>query len=417
MIAEVDVAGLVGRYATRVHRLAGDGQHVVSPLGAWLIVALCAPLAAGPDRDALVGVLGVDPETAAALAGRLVADPHPLVAAAAAVWTRPGWDTEALRAWKTALPAAVETGDIPSQGELDAWVRRHTLGLIVRFPVEITPQVMLLMATALATKVSWARPFDLAPGSALGPSSPWSTRLGQVLRAPVGDPRHVQFIADTAGAGMVAVHAARARDGLQVTSVAAHPDVPALEVLAAAYRIAAAEAADPGSVERRSLFDLALGDGPLWAITEEQADTAERREERCGAVLPAWSAKFVLDLGHREVGFPAAASAIAAALGIVDYRYDAVQSAVARYSRVGFEAAAVTALAVAVAMRRRVLRPGVRRVAELRFGHPFAVVAVAVDDHTRPEKRGPWHGVPVFAAWVTEPTEPEEDASPSQPRP
>ena len=68
--------------------------------------------------------------------------------------------------------------------------------------------------------------------------------------------------------------------------------------------------------------------------------------------------------------------------------------------RVGFEAAAVTGLAVAMAMR--VPRTGLIRTAELRFGHPFAVVAVPAGDP------GPWRGLPVFSAWVAQP----EDAGP-----
>jgi hypothetical protein len=43
----------------------------------------------------------------------------------------------------------------------------------------------------------------------------------------------------------------------------------------------------------------------------------------------------------------------------------------------------------------------VARVAELRFGHPYAVVAVATD--RRVGGTGPWHGVPVFSGWVAEP--------------
>jgi hypothetical protein len=41
-------------------------------------------------------------------------------------------------------------------------------------------------------------------------------------------------------------------------------------------------------------------------------------------------------------------------------------------------------------------------VAELRFGQPYAVAAVAVDlgEDGRP---GLWHGVPVFSAWVADP--------------
>jgi hypothetical protein len=77
----------------------------------------------------------------------------------------------------------------------------------------------------------------------------------------------------------------------------------------------------------------------------------------------------------------------------------------ARSTRIGFEAGAVTALAVAMSADAQ--RPGVRRTAELRFGHPFAVVAVAADNakpqDSHPVPRSPWHGLPVFPAWVAEP--------------
>ena len=90
--------------------------------------------------------------------------------------------------------------------------------------------------------------------------------------------------------------------------------------------------------------------------------------------------------------------------------WQAKQAAMARYTRVGFEAGALTTLAIALSAIAR--RPGVRRTAELRFGHPFAVVAVAADtakpqERHRPVPRGPWHGLPVFSAWVADP----EDAT------
>ncbi|MCI4061131.1 hypothetical protein MRQ36_00505 [Micromonospora sp. R77] len=47
------------------------------------------------------------------------------------------------------------------------------------------------------------------------------------------------------------------------------------------------------------------------------------------------------------------------------------------------------------------------RTAELRFGHPYAVVAVATDE--RRDGAGVWHGVPVFSAWVATPQEPSAD--------
>jgi Serpin (serine protease inhibitor) len=392
-LTAADVAVPLARYARRLHAVAGPRHHVASPLGAWLLLALCAPASQGKTRESLNEVLGCDSADAAELAAGLLAAPHPQVPAAAAVWHRQTSAT--LERWLGGLPPQVETGPLTTQAALDDWARRHTFDLIERFPITIDPSVYLVIATALATRVSWVRPFDLAPASALGPSSPWAAELSQVLRTPEG-PGHDQFVAATQAAGDVAVHAALARRGLLVASVAADPDVPAGEVLAAAYEVAPALATG-ASVARRSLFDLPLGDGPLWAISERTAPvkSGAAREERCTAVLPAWAARSDLDLGDPSLGFRAAAHALAPG-----DPWEARQAAMARYSRTGFEAAAVSAVARAMAMR--VPRTGLVRTAELRFGHPYAVVAVTLDT-SGPPHPGPWHGLPVFSAWVADP--------------
>lgn len=385
-------------YAARLHAAAGDRHHVASPLGAWLLAALAAPAAvtappaAAPpaepaahdqdqDRAALADALGVDLDAAAATAAALLDTPHDAVLSAAGLWTRDG-------RWPAPLPSAVETGDLPDQAWLNAWAERHTLGLIRRFPVTVTPETVLLLATALATKVSWDVPFELAPGDRL---PGWG--VGSVLATPRHG--HQAYVATTA-AGDVAVHSARAAEGLDVISVAAAPGTPPVDVITAAYEIAGAP--------RRSLFDLPLGEGPLWTVTERPARTTapDGREERCTAVLPAWSAESELDLTRPELGLAAAAAVAARALGLANADYTARQSAVARYTRVGFEAAAVSAFAVATGYVEP--RDGVLREAELRFGQPYAVVAVARQQHFDRDRRvtvtGPWHGRPVFSAWV-----------------
>jgi hypothetical protein len=122
-------------------------------------------------------------------------------------------------------------------------------------------------------------------------------------------------------------------------------------------------------------------------------------------VLPAWSASSDHDLTDPALGFAAASSALLPGRG----PWDARQAAMARYSRTGFEAAAVTAVAVAMAARV----PARRREAELRFGHPYAVVAVTTEPGaggaggTGAGQRSLWHGLPVFCAWVSQP----EDAT------
>jgi hypothetical protein len=382
-MVQPDLASRVADYARTFHDVIGYEHHVASPLSAWLLLALCSPAAGGDEAATLARVLGGGPDEVAGLAAGLLTEPHPLVAAAAGVWNK----TQAADSrWLDGLPAAVARGAIPSPPELDAWAREHTFGLIERFPLRVTDQVHLLLATALATKVSWDCPFELTPATALGPTSIWPQKLAQVLKSPE-HPSHSAFISTTARAGDVAMHVAEARGGLLVASVIARPQVAPSEVLAAAHELAIAIATG-SPPPRRSLFDLALGDGPLWTITEEPAGGGAR--ERCRAVLPAWTATDRYELDDPRLGFGAAAKA----LGGGD-PWQAAQAATATYSRTGFEAAAVTAVAIAMAMYSR---SGQRRVAELRFGHPYAVVAVTSDP-----SGGPWQGVPVFSAWITEP--------------
>ncbi|MCX4472878.1 hypothetical protein OOK41_21620 [Micromonospora sp. NBC_01655] len=397
--------GPLARYAARLHGSVGDRHHVASPLGAWLLLALGG--STGPDRDAdgLADALGTDPATAARTAAALLDAPHPLVPAATAVWHRPDADTDALAAWRGTLPRATQTGPLPDQAGLDAWARRHSAGLLDRFPLTRSSRVVLALASAVATRISWADPFDLAPATALGPDSPWAGRLTRVLRTPGYG--HRAWIAATPEAGDVAVHAAAAGPGagtagpgagagLLVVSVAAAPGVAPADVLAAAYRIAAdADADEPAG--RRSLFDLPLGATPLWTLREETVRTHARdgRQERHTAALPCWSARDEHDLAGPGLGFPALARVLAPLVGGTEV--EARQAVVARYSRYGFEAAAVTAAFAAVSLPPE----GVARTAELRFGHPYAVVAVATD--RRGGGVGPWHGVPVFSGWVAEP--------------
>jgi len=120
-------------------------------------------------------------------------------------------------------------------------------------------------------------------------------------------------------------------------------------------------------------------------------------------VLPAWEARSAHDLSDGRLGFGAAAQA----LGKGD-RWQAKQAAIARYTRLGFEAAAVTAMAIALSARP----PGLLRTGEIRFGHPYAVIAVAAADPDAEPDSGDvwperWNGLPLFSAWVAQPGEAE----------
>lgn len=409
-MAQPEWPALLGGYSQRMHAAVGDIHHTVSPLGAWMILALCGDLGE-PDvvAENLGGHLGADPSVAAAFARSLLADPHPLVAAGAGVWVPAGIDMSGLGEWRARLPEQVDTGEIPSQADLDRWVAKRTLGLVERFPLAGGPDVVCLLASALATRVSWEVPFQVVDAAELGPSR-WAGAITRVLRTPP-DPRHRQFLAETGEAGPVAVHLAQARGGLLVGSVIADPNVEAGAVLAAAERIVTGEASAPGSVRRLSLFDLPLGPGPAWEIVEEPHTRAGPfdSEQRHTSVLPAWSAGTNIDLtASSGLGFGGAAEVLARALGVSPGRFGARQAAVARYSAVGFEAAAVTGLALAAAARTPRHTP---RRAIARFGHAYAVAAATYDPaQTLGSPPSPWHALPVFSAWVATP----EDADPPE---
>ncbi|MFG1610911.1 hypothetical protein [Actinoplanes sp. NPDC049265] len=371
-----DLRAAIGRYAGRFHAAIGDQHHVGSPLGAWLLLALAASSTAG---SALDDALGMPAASAAEQAEALLKEPHPLVAAATAVWHSHWVDPQRLASWT--LPAATEAGPLPEQDGLDRWAAEHTYGMIDRFPLTVSPDVALVLGSALATKITWSAPFDLGPGSALGPDSPWAGPIGEILRSPSA---HRAFIARSQQAGPVIVHVAAADGGLEVWSVAAAPDVPHERVIAAAHE----------DLNPVSLYDLPLADTDLWSIREEQ--TSDPGTEFHQAFLPAWSATSRHDLTGPALGFDAAADVLAPLLRVPPGGFKAAQSATARYDRYGFEAAAVSGFAM---LTGAAWRPaGTARFADLRFGHPYAVIAVA-----SPRQPGPWHHLPVFSAWISSP--------------
>ncbi len=383
--AATEVLGdAVAAYARRFHAELGATHHVASPLGAWLVLALVADAAEGPEADRLAGFLGMPAPEAARYARQLLDAPQTAVAAAAAAWTG-GLPGGPAADWVARLPAAVERGPIPTQDEADAWAREHTFGLIDHFPLAMDDAWACVLASALATKISWSVPFTTTGSDAF--RSGWRDRVTAVLRTP--ERGHECAIAHHPDVGDIALHRARS-EGLVVTSVIAAPDVPADRVLAAAHDAAR------DRVQRRSLFDLAVGDGHAWTITES---VGEEGQERVAAVLPAWSASSEHKLLDPSFGFAAAAGVLARLFG--EGEWEAAQAAVARYHRVGFEAAAVTVIASRMSFRPP--RRGRQRDALLRFDRSYAVVATTTADGS-----SPWDRLPAFSAWVAEPDDAAE---------
>ncbi len=408
------------RYAARLHRAildhaTSEGQephHVASPLGAWLLLGLTAHSAehvpASAAADGLAEALGCSVAEASGLTGALLRTPHPVVRTAAAAWLRPTLDAPGIRTLLEQLPCT--SGDLPSQPEADRWARDHTDGLIERFPTDLAdPVLLLLLATAVAARLRWVVPFEPVPAAQLGAGG-FAQQLTRAMRAEAGGGHELGIY--TTPVGPVAAHVGRA-SGMRVLSVIADPAVPSARVLEAALGLAT----DTQLWQRRiSLWDLPLGDGFAWTIQRVKAQvTHPREEEIVDAVLPAWAADSthdLVDLGV-SIGFAAAGQVLAPLLGLSEFQLGAAQSALARFDRRGFEAAALSFMAMGGGMPPEP-RPGKRREARLRFGHPYAVVAVADDLHeplhvpppgqapAGPSAANLWDGIPVFSAWVSQ---------------
>jgi len=354
---------------------------VSSALGLWLLLALVAPTAQGEEREQLQDALGCPGHDAAAHADQLLDTPATAVALAAAAWDTPRTRSlPAYASWSQALPAAVERGNVPDRFGADRWAREHTAGIVDVFPLQLDPTVVLVLANALATRVTWSDAFRLLPAWQLG--GPWAEHVGAVLASI---PEHEMGMAQTS-AGLVAWHAADA-DGLHVLSVLGAPDATPAQILRAAGEVAA------GTSWPVSLFGLPLGVSPYGTLSEQTRDPGAP-DQQLSALLPAWTASATIDLQHRTTLVPGVGAALATLLRLSTSDLPAAaQTAKARFTREGFEAAIVTAMATRVSYRRG---PPARHL-ELRFDRPYAAVAVAVGTP-------PWNGVPVVSAWVTEPS-------------
>lgn len=418
------IIAALGDYASRFH--TGNAHEAASPLGAWMLLAIMAPLTDGGTRAELERTLGCSADEAREFVAELLDHPHPIINAAAAAWLDPRAECDVVAAWRTTLARAIETGRIPTQAAADAWADRHTSGAIKQFPLTVTPLTILMVASALAVKAKWEEPYPTADASQLGITA-WRRDGREVREVIFAEEPGAQVIATTEAAGDVGVLMSRSIEGLLVVSVIAAPDVATASAVRAAHEVAALAARLPSPAKFRSLYDMPLGKGHAWHITErrekERAPAADRQHAQ--VYIPAWRtpAKTNSLLDPPARGFEPIIEALRQSLPPIPegYEFEAAQTAVAEFNKSGFSAAAVSAFAVKCtsAMGGGPLLMQTIRVREaiVRFARPFAVVAVATTPQTRqswvktalrPPGPTPWRGLPIFSAWITEPCEIEE---------
>ncbi|MEW1906991.1 serpin family protein [Kitasatospora sp. NPDC085895] len=390
------VNSLTERWARGVPTAGGT---VFTAAGLWPLLAALASGADGAAGKELADALGVPAASAAERARELLdaLGRLPGVAAAVGLWTAP-----ALRVspeWTAGLPAHLHqplTGP-ETQPQLDAWAARHTNGQIEEFPLRVQPDTILLLASALAVRTDWIRPFKagvLCPGT-----GPWADREFEGLYrrtslldrvAVVGTPAGPVSELRVLGAGGIDVH-------LLVGEENARPG----EVLGGGLGILAGR-------HRRVTGDLLpYGEaGPGVRVRAVRSEVPRHQ-------LMAEVARFTVSAEHDLL-----ADADRFGLGTVS-RHEpdgsghlpgicadpplevraAAQSATATFGALGFRAAAVTALGVAVGSAPAPPPYRVRRV-EFTTDRPFGFLAVHRTSR-----------LVLAAGWVEQPDpyEPEEE--------
>ncbi|MFF7606780.1 serpin family protein [Streptomyces parvulus] len=372
-----------------------SGGTVFSAPGVWPLLAFLADGAAGAARSELAEALGVPADRAAAAARELLAGLGTVRGAEAALGLWTGRALEPHAEWTAGLPAdahGVLTGDAGVDGPaLDAWAARRTGGLIERMPVAVTPETELVLASALALRTRWLKPFDetyLAPER-----GPWQGRelrglerrsvlLDRIAVAdtPGGHVTRLTVLGDTA----VDVHLLLGEEGMAPGGVLG----AGVGILADARRVTPGSRLPSGVV------------GPGLVVGRERTTTP--RPPTLDVTTVAYGVTSDHDLLEHAgmFGLAAAARPVPGHFpGISAYPLrveTARQSALARFDARGFEAAAVTAVAMVAAgmPTLRWLSTTVRAL----FDRPFGFLAV--HRHTR---------LVLAAGWVDDPEPYRED--------
>ncbi|MEU6124750.1 serpin family protein [Streptomyces sp. NPDC047123] len=170
------VVRAVNRLTSRWAGTASAGRGtVLSAAGVWPLPALLADGADGAARAELADAVGMPADETAGAARELLAAPDSMrgVDAALGLWTR---RTLTLRdAWREGVPAGalgVLTGDPAADAAaLDAWAAERTGGQIERMPEHPDEGTEFVLASALALRTDWFRPFGesvMTPGA-----GPW----------------------------------------------------------------------------------------------------------------------------------------------------------------------------------------------------------------------------------------------------
>ena len=363
---------LTARWCTR----QGGGDFVLSGAGLWPLLALLASAADEQAGAELAAALGRPVDIAQQEALELIDVLRTGVSTTAALglWTRDGIPLH--EEWASGLPQGV-VRTLTDQAALDQWASAETDGLIDKFPLQLTPATVLVLASALAARVKWRTPFEGYPRDRNWESAqPDQQQLSRTTYdlgiAAVLDETVTRVVVE--GDGDVDVHLLLG-------------DQQPAEVLAVGLRELSGEA----QVHLAADLD---GGGP--GLTVRRVPSIDPNDMVCLA-LPSFEITAKHDLMNNVdlFGLRSLSESDTSHLPLLSpvplFVSEGVQDVLARFFAEGFEAAAVTAFGIAVGSAMPRERYEITLV-DVTFDRPFGFIAVH-----RPSR------LAVVAGWVSSP--------------
>lgn len=377
-----DTVAAVNRMTARWLATWDGSSGVLSGAGAWPLIALLAGSADPPADAELAAAAGVDATSGVAAAREVMA----LLAETDGVDAALGlWAQERARVrseWRESVGAdtvGTLTGDPDAdQRVLDDWARLRTGGLIERFPIELHPEILLVLATAIAMRTTWVREFE--PGTHAPRNGPWAGRQVASLNRTTSDLDDVRVA--TTPAGDLTLTAVAGTNGLDVHLVLGPDGVAPDAVLPAAVDVITGEVP---STAGSAVLESSAAAGPGVRIVSArkpsvQLTTVPFEVTSDHDLLAAADVFGLKTVSSSERGYFSRVAETDL------YVSDARQSAIARFTATGFEAAAVTALG----MRATSLPVLSAKALAVTYERPFGFVAT----HRA-------SGLVLFAGWVS----------------
>lgn len=366
------------------------GNHVASPFGAWILLAILVggntKALTAEERAKLEDILGEPVESAYSAAKRLLSNVPEEVSLAVKGWVRDLLKPE-VGVWLSDLQNdGIDAGlGMPTQDAADQWAADNTKNLIKKFPADVeNPDLAVLLASAVATKIKWAKPYNLVVNN----SGAWD---GVQRLLHENKTNAFLFYVDDE---LWAAHKKVSADG-GITTIAILPPDGAERNLVqdVAYELSGDLLLGNNAIP---LEVLGEGDYGVATIVKQRGFSSD---DTYNVTLPAWDAESNFDLiDGVDVGFVDAAGVLGRYEGDA---YNATQSAVASYDKEGFEAAAVTQFGLMRASSV-MLPSSIALEASIIFDRPFAVIALSTDLSNED-----WFGQTLFTAWVAEAKESE----------